>query len=117
MTFEEALPYARKGRLIRRRAWESGLVYVINASSDSSLLTGDNLLENDWEIVSLSFCAALNALISGHSIRHVDQGVEDHLHLLPDGVYAGLGTSKARRYTFTERDVASSDWVIEGRCN
>lgn len=117
MIFEEAFQYARKGRKIRRRAWEPGLVYMISATSDSNLLTGDNLLKDDWEVVSLSFCTALNALMDGHRIRHIAQNAEDRLYLLPDGVHAGLGTSKARRYTFSEQDVVASDWVIEGRNN
>lgn len=65
MKFEEALENLRKGHVLTRKSWENALSIVLYLSEESMslrylengnfcetvLLSSDNLLSTDWEIV------------------------------------------------------------------
>lgn len=56
MTFEEILPYLRKGGKIRRKSWEKTVIQIMNGilcnqNEDDILTVGaKDLLANDWEV-------------------------------------------------------------------
>lgn len=112
MTFDKIFPHFKAGKAIRRLCWDAE--YKIK-NDDMDSINIKDLMSEDWIIVGLQFCSAVNALLDGKKIAHAaDVGNPSNYYCYRDNqLYKGLGTNEVKHVEFNLlKDQYANDWVI-----